>query len=526
MSNTVLRKHWGFDGVIESDCGALSHIKDQHHYTSDGPHTAAASMNGTCDVECDKVYSGNLLKAYTAGLVSKTQLADAARRIMTHRFKLGLFDDPRQNAYWSGKYNDSKTVHAPEHAAVAREAAQQAVTIVQNEGGVLPLKSTTKTFAVIGPLANVTDVFLGDYRPAACPGPAEPAPQGTACLPTINELLTKRATSSKVILAEGCGDEGDAGVPCSGSAVTPSVTSALQAADVIVLVIGEKTTDNDKVGNTGGEGHDRSTVGLPGNQAELVVAALATKKPIVAIILSGGSVSVDALAGAPMTAVVYAGFGGETGQNAIIDVIFGDVAASGRLPFTVYPESWGNATEMNDMSFQAGQGRSYKYLLPAVKPLYEFAAGLSYSKFSLASAASTPLALGSAPVQACVTVTNSGAEPSPVVVTLFSSTTRADLTGASPRLIPNRQLIAFDKEHAAPSQKQTLCMEISDKDVAMVDDAGAHIAYAGKYTLTFFDGATKVTRQAVVATTRIVATIPAVDNPQPPCCMGDKTTCC
>ena len=172
-----------------------------------------------------------------------------------------------------------------------------------------------------------------------------------------------------------------------------------------------------------------------------------------------------------------------------------------------------------------------KYLLPSVKPLYEFAAGQAVgTKFSLAlsgtEAASTPLVLTATPAHACVEVTNTGAKASPVVVTLFSSTTRADLKGAAPRLIPNRQMLAFAKEHTAPKQKQTLCMQISDKDVAMVDDAGAHVAYAGKYTLTFFDGENKLTRQATVAATRTVATVPPVDNPQPPCCMGSDRSCC
>jgi hypothetical protein len=304
-------------------------------------------MNGTCDVECDSVYSKDLLNAHTAGLVSNTQLADASRRILTHRFKLGLFDDPRNHTYWRGKYNDSSTVHSAEHARLAREAAQQGVVVVKNAGAVLPLNTSSKTVALIGPLANVTDVFLGDYRPAACPGPAEPAPQGTACLPTLAELLAQRLTRTNVITAEGCGDEGDAGVPCSGSAVTPDVTAALHLADIIIMAIGEKTTDNDHVGNTGGEGNDRKSIGLPGNQGQLVAAALATGKPVVAVILSGGSVSVDALASAPNTAVVYAGFGGESGQNAIVDVLCGDTAASGRLAFTVYPESWGDATKMD-----------------------------------------------------------------------------------------------------------------------------------------------------------------------------------
>ena len=85
MSDSVLRQYWGWEGVIESDCGALSNIQSRHHYTSSGVATAAAAMNGTVDVECDSVYGKNLLQAYTQGLVSKSQLAASARRILTHR---------------------------------------------------------------------------------------------------------------------------------------------------------------------------------------------------------------------------------------------------------------------------------------------------------------------------------------------------------------------------------------------------------------------------------------------------------
>eukprot|EP01046_Picozoa_sp_COSAG06_P026936 COSAG06_NODE_2348_length_7031_cov_4.658973_3_plen_394_part_00 len=360
MSNSVLRKHWGFDGVIESDCGALSHILDQHKYVKDKLHAAAASMNGTCDVECDSVYSGSLLTAHTAGLVTQTQLAAAARRIMTHRFKLGLFSDPRGTKYFGGKYNQSTSVHSDEHAAIAREAAQQGVVVVQNDPSgstsasgqptpILPLSTArVKSIALIGPMGDITDPFLGDYRPAACPGPAKSAPEGTACLPTLRQLLAKRAPAVTLHVANGCGN-GSASVPCDTptSPVTPAVTAAMAASEIIILAIGEKVTDNDHAGNTGGEGHDRSTIGLPGRQAELVFAAIASKKPVIAVILSGGSVSVDALktaasasaSGGSPVAVVYAGFGGETGQNAIVDVLFGDAPASGRLPFTVYPES-------------------------------------------------------------------------------------------------------------------------------------------------------------------------------------------
>ena len=192
-----------------------------------------------------------------------------------------------------------------------------------------------------------------------------------------------------------------------------------------------------------------------------------------------------------------------------------------------------------DMSFQAGQGRSYKYLKPSVKPVFEFASGLSYTSFQLQVHDEVPLKLGAVPQKACVTISNTGSRKSPVVITLFSSTTRSDLqssdalalvapesTGTVPRLIPNRQLIAFEKLHTTPQQTQTVCVEVRDEDLAMVDDMGSHVAYAGNYTLTFFDGVSKATVAATIETTRKVATIPAVDNPQPPCCMGSQTSCC
>ena len=530
MSNTVLRETWGFSGVIESDCGAVGYIQTPHRYASDGQHAASAAMNGTCDVECGKhpsVYKTYLLDAHTAGLVSAEQLAAAARRVLMNRFAVGLFDDPRETSYFSGIYSDPKTVHSDKHVVLARQAAQQGIVVVQNPGNLLPLKKpkSLKSIALIGPMANITDAFLGDYRPAVCPGPAAKAPNGTACLPTLLQLLKDRAPSVKISMTAGCSD----GPVCAAtSPVTPTVRTAMTDADVIILAIGEKVTDNDSSGDTAREAHDRTSIGLPGRQGELVAAALATKKRVIAVILSGGSVSVDALVNAPNAAVVYAGFGGEMGQAAIIDVLFGDCPISGRLPFTVYPERWGNSTAMEDMSFQAGLGRSYKYLLPSVQPLYEFGAGLSWTSFNMRLPDSTqaPILLSAVTTEVCVHVANTGPSSSPVTVTLFSSFLRGDLSHGAPRLLPNRQLIGFASADVTRGQTAQLCLGIADADVAMVDDAGAHIAYAGNYTLTFFDGKSKVTTQASVKTSRTVALIPPVNNPDPPCCRGDQHSCC
>ena len=149
------------------------------------------------------------------------------------------------------------------------------------------------------------------------------------------------------------------------------------------------------------------------------------------------------------------------------------------------------------------------------------------SSFSLKLSETPPaaaVALSSVPTSVCVDVANTGKRASPMVVALFSAPSKPP---AGLRLVPNRQLIGFDKALTSPGTAAVkICFEISDADLAMVDDVGSHIAFEGDYVLTFFDGASKVMSKARIETTRTVAIIPPVDNPQPPCCQGSETSCC
>jgi hypothetical protein len=172
---------------------------------------------------------------------------------------------------------------------------------------------------------------------------------------------------------------------------------------------------------------------------------------------------------------------------------------------------------MRDMSFQAGQGRSYKYLHADVTPLYEFGAGLSYTTFRLSVANATAGAgadggavehapVGAPPVAGgnggavsigpnattvCVTITNTGAATSAAVITLFAVPIKLV---APPPLVPNRKLLDFVKKVVPGAGVPTdVCFSVVDTDLALVDEAGTTSAYAGEYTLVFFDGLSKVT---------------------------------
>lgn len=236
---------------------------------------------------------------------------------------------------------------------MALDAARQSITLVQN-GAHLPWTAADlrdKTVAIVGPSANLSDAFLGDYRPAACPGPAMKAPEGTdRCKKTALEVLSQRITSAggRVTFAQGCTD----GPPCS-SVDLRGLGVALNGADLVVVIQGEKTTDNDDYGNTAGEGYDRKSIGLPGLQANVTAATIETGLPTVLVILSGGAVTIGNAPDWQDSTLLYAGFGGESSPEAIADVIFGDYNPSGRLPFTVYPDVWAQQTEMEVRAWTA-----------------------------------------------------------------------------------------------------------------------------------------------------------------------------
>eukprot|EP00039_Didymoeca_costata_P015425 m.262431 g.262431 ORF g.262431 m.262431 type:complete len:869 (+) comp16222_c1_seq24:245-2851(+) len=511
MNSKVLRDAWGFEGVMESDCGALSNINSHFHYTKDGPHTAAAAMEGTCDVECDSVYSKYLPNALSDGILDPAYVLNASYRILLHRFKLGMFDDPTKQAYFTGIYNTSDSVHSNTSAALALDIAQQSIAMVQN-GAQLPWtcdKLKGKTLAVVGPSANITDVFLGDYRPAACPGPAMAAPEGTnRCKPTALQVFGKRLENcgTKIVYAPGCVD----GPPCTKLDMD-SFNNAIQGADYVLAFVGEKSTDNDNQGNTDGEGHDRATIALPGCQSALTNATVTNGKPAVVVILSGGSVSVDVLkSDTALVSVLYAGYGGESGPESIADIVMGNVNPSGRLPFTVYSEKWEAGVPFTDMSMQTGYGRTYRYLNSSLQPLWKFGDGMSYTSFALKSSNWNTLQ-GSLPTSACVSVSNEGKmDGSDVVIAYFKveQLTAAPAGLAMPSIIPNMQLFDFDKKFIRVGESEQFCFDVTEETLGLYDNNGNHALYAGKYSIILSDGNSNTTMELQVDTPATLGLLP------------------
>jgi beta-glucosidase len=156
----ILRKQWGFPGYVVSDCGAVGDIFRGHHTVDSMAAAAARAVKAGTDLDCGNEYSA-LIPALEQKLIAEADIDAAVRRLLTARFRLGMFDPPERVPYTRIPYT---VVDSEAHQALALEAARKSIVLLKNEGGLLPLKKTIKTLAVIGPNADNVESLLGNYN--------------------------------------------------------------------------------------------------------------------------------------------------------------------------------------------------------------------------------------------------------------------------------------------------------------------------------------------------------------------------
>ncbi|MGQ9800646.1 MAG: glycoside hydrolase family 3 C-terminal domain-containing protein [Candidatus Saccharicenans sp.] len=162
----ILRREWGFEGYVVSDCDAVDDIYATHKLVPTLAEAAAMALKAGTDLNCGRAYSA-LLDAVKKGLLDKATVDTALKRLFVARFRLGMFDPPERVPYASIPYS---VVDSPAHRTLALEAARKSIVLLQNRGEVLPLPKSIKTLAVIGPNADDVEVLLGNYNGF----PAEP----------------------------------------------------------------------------------------------------------------------------------------------------------------------------------------------------------------------------------------------------------------------------------------------------------------------------------------------------------------
>jgi beta-glucosidase len=358
-----LRKQWGFDGHVVSDCGAIYDIYANHKFADTPEAAAALAVKAGDDLCCGTDYN-SLLRAVKKGLISEKEIDAAVSRVLEARFRLGLFDPPEKVAYAQIPISQNDTL---EHEALALQVARQSIVLLKNDG-LLPLdRAKIKRIAVIGANANSVPMLLGNYNGT----PARPV--------TILDGIKKVAgTNIQVVYETACPlalRQGGTGRP-DAQMWTKAIAAAWKS-DVIIYVGGispQLEGEEMKVDYEGFSGGDRTQIELPSVQTELLKALQATGKPVVFVNCSGSAIAMP-WAAANLPAILQAWYPGEQGGRAVADVLFGEVNPAGRLPVTFY-RSTDDLPAFDNYSMS---NRTYRYF--SGQPLFAFGHGLSYTKF-------------------------------------------------------------------------------------------------------------------------------------------------
>ncbi len=406
----ILRDEWGFNGLVMSDGGGID-VVYQNHLAAAGPAEAGV-LSLEAGVDYDLGGKGRcfstLAEEERASKVSMAAIDRAAGDVLRIKFLCGMFEHPYVDPDLS-----AKVTNTDEHRALARQAADEAMILLKNEGHVLPFDpAKIKTLAVIGP--NAAEVHLGGYSAVPMEG-----------VSVLDGIRAFAGSSFKVTYAEGCkltanhesGWMAEVNPVLNDSAddsrlMDEAVAVAVKA-DAIVLVLGENELLRREAWADAHLG-DRDTLDLVGRQEELARAILATGKPVAVLLINGGPLTINSLqAHAP--AIIEGWYLGEETGDAVADVLFGKVSPSGKLTVT-FPRSVGQLPDYYDHKPSLFR----EYVLSDNSPLYPFGYGLSYSTFDYSNLRVAPAMISTSDTaKVSVDVKNTGAVKADEVVQLY-----------------------------------------------------------------------------------------------------------
>ncbi|OME79403.1 beta-glucosidase [Paenibacillus pabuli] len=473
LLDDVLRKDWGFDGLVITDCGAINMLASGHDVASDGLEASVQAIQAGIDMEMSgEMFGQYLVQAISEGKLEMQVLDQAVRRVLALKFKLGLFEQPYVDADRA-----AEVIGSEEHIQLARQLAAEGVVLLKNEAATLPLSTATAgRIAVIGPNADQAYNQLGDYT----------SPQPKSKVATVLDgIRSKLAVSesghagegsaehsnseNQVLYAPGCRIKGD-----SREGFEHAIETARQA-DTVIMVVGgssardfgegtidlktgaSNVSDNSWNDMECGEGIDRMTLGLAGVQLELIQEIHKLGKTLVIVYINGRPITepwVDEHA----DAILEAWYPGQEGGHAIAEILFGEVNPSGKLTISI-PKHVGQLP----IYYNGKRSRGKRYLEEDLEPRYPFGYGLSYTTFDYSEPKlSTESMTANETVTVSVEVTNTGSCRGAEVIQMYVS----DVVSRVAR--PAKELKGFEKVILEPGETKTVAFHIGSEQLQYI----------------------------------------------------------
>ncbi len=450
----ILRQDMGFRGFVISDAFAVQSLV-AHGYAMDNQDAARRGLLAGVDMDMgSQVYLRHLAKLVESGKIPLSLIDDSVRYVLAIKVRMGLFEHPYGDLDHMQQVFDN-----PEHRQATRVAAQRSMVLLRNENNLLPLKKDIRSIAVVGPMADDAKNTLGSW-----------IVEGSIPAVTVLQGIKAKAAGARVEYAKG-GDmqrqyrqvfelfdhrpEEPKLDPAMMQKDLEKAVDTVRNSDLAVVVVGEKAYME-------GEAASRASLGLPGNQQQLLEAVVATGKPVILVLINARPLDIT-WAAEHVQAILEAWAPGTEAGNAIADVLFGDVNPGGKLPFS-WPRALGQApTYYAHNLTQLPEGTEFfnsRYLDESTAPLYPFGHGLSYTNFAFSNLKLSQSSIqrhGS--VNVSVDVQNTGTVAGDEVAQLYIH------QGYGSASRPARQLKGFERIALAPGEKKTVHFSLGEGEL-------------------------------------------------------------
>ncbi|MET0435443.1 MAG: glycoside hydrolase family 3 N-terminal domain-containing protein [Cellulomonas sp.] len=510
LLNDVLRGEWGYTGTLITDWDNVGRMVWEQKVQPDYAHAAAAAVKAGNDmVMTTPGFFAGALEAIESGLLAETELDAAVSRILTLKFRLGLFEDPRR----PDASAQATVVGAAEHADLNLDVARRSLVLLRNSG-VLPLAGgfagvpgaaaraadgggvpapgalrasggddTPRRVAVVGPLADDHEAHLGDW--AGNSGQADWLPDGhprdmivtildglRAAAPVGWAVSHSRGADILDLVPDPAGElypDGQPrpkiGVPVEpDEALIAEAVAAAEDADYVVAVVGDQI-------QLVGEGRSTATLELVGGQVALLDALAATGKPLVVVLLASKPLVLPPSV-ASADAVLWVANPGMQGGQAVAEVLLGLTEPSGRLPISFARHAGQQPTYYNQIRGQHGD----RYADLTQEPAFVFGEGLSYTTVEYADLRLDRDVAGVGDtVRATVTLTNTGTRPARETVQLYVSDAVTSVSWA------DKELKAYAQADVAPGASVEVTVDLAVADCTIVDAAGRRVVEPGRF---------------------------------------------
>ncbi|WP_400263557.1 beta-glucosidase BglX [Sphingobacterium sp. SG20118] len=473
----VLRKEWGFNGMVVTDYTGIAELID--HGLGDLQQVSALSLKAGVDMDMiSEGFLNTLKKSLKEGKVSQADIDRACRLILEAKYKLGLFEDP----YRYISEDRAKTeLLTPANLVVAREAATKSFVLLKNENQLLPLQKKG-TVAVIGPLANTRANMVGTWSvssdlintPSLVEGMQSVLGNQVKIVTHLGSNLLEDAVYQEHATMFG------RTIPRDNRPESEIITEALQTADqadVIIAALGESS-------EMSGESSSRTEIGIPAIQQRLLAALLKTGKPVVLVLFAGRPMTLT-WEDEHVPAILNAWFGGSETGAAVAEVLFGDVNPSGKLTATFprnvgqLPIYYGHKSTGRPLA-EGGTFQKFRsnYIDVINSPLYPFGYGLSYTTFDYADLTLDKASMkpGQA-ITATVKLSNIGKYDGEEVVQLYLK----DLVGSITR--PVKELKGFQKVFLKAGESKVVTFTVTEEDLKFYNNDLKFVAEPGDFTV-------------------------------------------